>query len=600
LRFTRGAPPPPADRNAEQTVLIGELQRMLAVSCTAHICVRTREALHVYLQELARSVAFFLCAVLHLLLSSSNLMRAPVPHRKRLEIRMLTWRSLAVLCLTVSLGGAGAGCAAQGNPEPRALVVDKKVAALVKHACEDDVDSVYQNPGSLSGLDDNRRGDIVRCAKGDAISVESLQKALSEAGFYGVEVKSSVQLYRVMYRTTRAFGGADVSSALVVVPNETDDEGDYDEAKGVKVAALRAKEDDDDQGGKRGPLVVYGHGTSPYGQACGVSRADPLTATFLDGPDRELRTLLALAAQGWPVIAPDYAGFVEGSPVTGYMFAEDEAYSVLDATRAMKKLLEKFPDQSVLVGHSQGGHAVLAAQSYEKKYGADGKIAGVVAFAPFWAPARAFGVILSSESDYKTDDPTGVGGYAINTAVEYFYSHEELIAGSGRDILSFNIDDLLGPECNYFPDLTPYGTYGTDLFKEGFEAVAACAAAGVLCDDPLAQTWSERFKKDRPALDPKGAPVLLWQGAEDEVVPVSIVGCGVDKIRQDFSSANNASATLELCADPSAEHELVESNNAAHAIQWIKARTHGSEEPTQPCGDETVLEGIDCFIGNHD
>lgn len=515
---------------------------------------------------------------------------------------MLTWRSLAVLCLTLSFGGAGAGCAARSESEPRALVVDKKVAALVKHACEDSFDSVYQNPGSLSGLDDNRRGDIVRCAKGDAISVESLQEALAEAGFYDVEVRSSVQLYRVQYRTQRAFRGADVSSALVVVPNETDD--DYDEAKGVQVVALRAKDDDDeDKGGKRGPLVVYGHGTSPYRQDCGVSRSDPLTSTFLGEPDRELRTVLALAAQGWPVIAPDYAGFVEGSPVTGYMFAEDEAYSVLDATRAMKKLLEKFPDQSVLVGHSQGGHAVLAAQSYEKKYGADGKIAGVVAFAPFWAPARAFGVIIAPESGYTTDDPSGVGGYAINTAVEYFYTHEELIAGPGRgrDILSFDIDDLLGSngsECNYFPDLTPYGTYGTELFKEGFEAVAACAAAGALCDEPLAQTWSERFKKDRPALDPKGAPVLLWQGAQDTVVPVSIVGCGVDKIRQDFS--NNAQATLKLCADPSAEHELVESNNAAHAIQWIKARTHGAEEPTQACGDESVLEGIDCFIGNND
>jgi hypothetical protein len=76
----RGAPPPPADWNAEQTVRIGEPQRILAVSCTAHICVRARDALHVFLQELVRSVAFFLCAVLHLLLRSNTLMRAPVAH----------------------------------------------------------------------------------------------------------------------------------------------------------------------------------------------------------------------------------------------------------------------------------------------------------------------------------------------------------------------------------------------------------------------------------------------------------------------------------------------------------------------------------------
>jgi len=508
---------------------------------------------------------------------------------------MLTWRSLVVLCLITSYGSAvaGAGCASQGESERGEIVVDKKVAALVQHACADSVDSVYANPGSLPALNEGRRGDIVRCATGDAISVEALQASLDEAGFYDVEVKSSVQLYRVMYRTQRAFRGPDVSSALVVVPSET---SEY--RAGAQIQALLA---DEDTGNKRGPLIVYGHGTSPYRQDCGVSRANPLTATFLGEPDRELRTVLALAAQGWPVIAPDYAGFVEGSPVTGYMFAEDEAYSVLDATYAMKKLLDKFPDQSVLVGHSQGGHAVLAAQAYEKPYGAAGKIAGVVAFAPFWAPARAFGVIISPESGYRTDDP--VGAYALNTAVEYFYTHAELIdgPGSGSEILSFNIDDLLGPRgslCNYFPDLSPYGEVGTDLFVEGFEAVAACAAAGILCDDPLAQTWSERFRRDRPALDPKGAPVLLWQGAQDTVVPTSIVGCGIDKIRQDFS--DNAQASLKVCADPSAEHELVESNNAAHAIQWINARTQGAAEPTAACGSEAVLEGLGCFIGNHD
>jgi pimeloyl-ACP methyl ester carboxylesterase len=246
---------------------------------------------------------------------------------------------------------------------------------------------------------------------------------------------------------------------------------------------------------------------------------------------------------------------------------------------------------------------VLAAQSYAKSYGMAGKLAGVVAFAPFWAPARAFGVIIWPGSGYRTDDPTGVGGYALNTAVEYFYTHAELIDGPGRgqELLTFNIDELLGPkgsECNYFPDLTPYGITGEDLFKSEFAAVGTCAATGD-CSDPLAQIWAERFQRDRPALDPKGAPVLLWHGAQDTVVPLSIAGCGIDKIRQDFS-ARGASASLKVCADPSAEHELVQSNNAAHVIQWIEARAFGAEEPTQACGSESVLEGLGCFIGNHD
>lgn len=492
---------------------------------------------------------------------------------------MIRGRRLAVLSLIVSLGGAGVGCGVQTGTESDELMVDKKVAALLKLPCADTLESVYADPGSREGFGDNRRGEIVRCATGAAISTGELQESLDEAGFHGVQVKTSVRLYRIMYRTQRAGRRPDVSSALVVVPDATSEEDN-----------------------KRGPLIVYGHGTTPYRQDCAVSRADPLTAMYGMDPDRELRTVLALAAQGWPVIAPDYAGFVQGSPVTGYMFAEDEAYSLLDAPRAMKKLLDKFPDQSVFVGHSQGGHAVLSAQAYEKQYKTDGKIVGVVAFAPFWAPARTFGFITWPGSGYTTTDESGAGNFALNTAVEYFYTHAQLIENNGRDILSFNIDDLIGTPgtaCNFFPDLSPYGTEGTELFTDGFAEVASCAAIGEACDHPLAQTWSQRFRQDRPALDPKGAPVLLWQGAWDPVVPVTIAGCGVDKIRQDFPDHPSTSASLKVCADPDAEHELVESNNAAHVIQWIRARAHKAEEPTYACGSESLL-GLDCLVGNHD
>ena len=540
---------------------------------------------------------------------------------------MLTWRSLVAFWLVVSLGGAG--CASPTEMHADGPIVDKKLAALVRHPCEDGFEDVYERPDDLAQGDQgdqddqddrddqgdksdksdksdkdkqnlkDRRGEIVRCARGDAISTDALRAALEEAGFVDVDVKSPVQLYRVMYRTRRASSEADVSSALVVVPSAK-----VQSAKVQKDGAYSLRSNSDDEGEGVGPMVVYGHGTSPYRQDCGVSRSDPLTATFLGEPDRELRTVLALAAQGWPVIMPDYAGFVEGSSVTGYMFAEDEAYSVLDATRALHELLDQAPEQAVLVGHSQGGHAVLSAQAYAKHYGSAGELAGVVAFAPFWAPARAFGVIIWPDSGYTTDDPTGAGGYALNTAVEYFYTHAELIdgPGHGQQILGLNIHDLIGSpgaECNYFPDLTPYGITGQDLFIDAFAAVGVCAATGQACDEPLAQTWSARFQEDRPALDPKGAPVLLWQGAQDTVVPLSIAGCGIDKIGADFA-VPQASATFKLCADANAEHELVESNNAAHVISWINSRVFGAGEPSQACGEQSLLEGLDCFIGNHD
>jgi pimeloyl-ACP methyl ester carboxylesterase len=511
---------------------------------------------------------------------------------------MLTWRRLQPL--RVSLCVLGAACTAQ--PLDSATVqVAATVSPLLKIDCTDSIDSVYDSPGEpLSKLDQDTRGQIVRCAQGDTLDKEVLQEKLSEAGFYDVQVKNKLRLFRISYRTERATGLADVASALVVVPlPDEDDQGEDDDGYRHKRAEAhggsKVYKDDDDQG-RRDALVVYGHGTAPYRQDCGPSRADPLTSTFAGEPDRELRTVLALAVQGWPVIATDYAGYVKGSPAPGYMFAEDEAYSVLDATRAAKKLLEKVSEQVVLVGHSQGGHAVLSAQAYAPSYGVAGRIAGVVAFAPFWAPARGFGVITFPESGYSTADD--VGAYALNSAVEYFYTHGEVLDGKSRgdDVLTFEIPQLIGnqgDECSYFPPIAQFGTTGADLFKPDFQAVSECAALGERCLDPLAVTWSLRFAADRPTLDRSGAPVLMWQGAQDPVVPVSIAGCAVDKIRQD-------GVGFKLCADPDAEHELVESNNAAHVIQWIKARTEGAPEPTQSCGDQAVLEGLDCFIGNFD
>jgi hypothetical protein len=86
----------------------------------------------------------------------------------------------------------------------------------------------------------------------------------------------------------------------------------------------------------------------------------------------------------------------------------------------------------------------------------------------------------------------------------------------------------------------------------------------------------------------------MWQGALDAVVPSFIAGCGIDKLRQDFTTAPNK---LRVCADPNADHELVENNDAAYVLQWIKARTMGGAEPTQACGDPALLEAS-CLVGN--
>jgi pimeloyl-ACP methyl ester carboxylesterase len=507
---------------------------------------------------------------------------------------MLTWRSLGLL--VVSVCALDASCTTRLQ-EPSVGDVEVKSASLVRLDCQDSIDMVYRNPGELHSLD---RGDVLRCAKGETLSADALRDSLAEGAFVDIEVHNDVQVYRISYRTLRATHNADVSSALVVLPLQDGDEakgdGDYDQGDhqghGGDDRNHRSVYNDD----QLAAVIVYGHGTVPFRQDCGYSRASPATATFLGAPDRELRTVLALAAQGYPVIMPDYAGFVEGSPAAGYMFAEDEAYSVLDATRAMKNLLEKFSDKVVLVGHSQGGHAVLSAHAYARSYGLAGNLAGVVTLAPFWAPARSFGIISSPDSGYTSGTPDGT--FALDAAVEYFFTHGELLdgVGQGDDVLRFDIRDLIGTkgtECLELPDISTFGETGGDIFKESFAPVSSCALGGEGCDEEAAQKWSERFIRDRPALDADGAPVLVWHGKLDAVVPTNIAGCGIETLSAQLPDR------LKVCADADADHESVESNNAKYVIQWINARTQNGPEPTAACGDPDLLEAS-CFVGNFD
>jgi pimeloyl-ACP methyl ester carboxylesterase len=540
---------------------------------------------------------------------------------------MRTWRSLVVLCLPLCLQGAA--CATQDSPDTGQIEVAAQVS-LLRNACTDSFNSVYAKPpNNLPPFDNSRRGDIVRCAKGEEISKNALQNALNEAAFTNVQAKNGLRVLRFSYRTKRAVRGGDVGTALLVLPTSNGNQN-YRTADELDVAANdyallggaggpaeasgaaarpyvpSADEETERNGGnnQKPPVILFAHGTAPYRTDCGYSKSKPLTATFLGYPDLELRMVLALASQGSPVVMPDYAGYAKDSFASGYMLAEDEAYSVLDATRALKKLFDNYPDNVAFVGHSQGGHAVLSAQSYVKSYGMAGNLRGVVALAPFWAPSRLFGIIAHPESGYTTADD--LGRYALNTAVQYFYTHAELLDGKGKgnQLLTFDINALIGataPACDFFPPIQNFGLTGADLFKGDFATtVGDCAFTGA-CPPTVPQTWGQRFAKDRPVLDKKGAPVLLWQGVNDQTVIPSIVACGTDKIRQDFSGSG-ATAKLKVCADTRANssHDEVQNNNAAHVLQWIKARTQGGAEPNDPnCKPEADL-GASCFLGNFD
>ena len=201
---------------------------------------------------------------------------------------------------------------------------------------------------------------------------------------------------RLAYRTTRAEPALPhdaVAGALLIVPE-------------------RLRDPD--------VLVVVAHGTSGFGRRCTPSRG-PMSA-----PSRPARQL-----EGWMSVLPDYAGYGYGARPARWIGADDEASSIFDAIRAVYRLMPEGyrPKRVVLVGHSEGGHAVLAAQARARAENLPSEIVAVVASAPMWFPARLFARMITS------DEPRADAGTRdLLWALYYFDGHAELEDGPGRGL----------------------------------------------------------------------------------------------------------------------------------------------------------------------
>ena len=159
-----------------------------------------------------------------------------------------------------------------------------------------------------------------------------------------------VRAWRLLYSTTRDDNTPDVASAMLFAP----------------------------EGGKDMPLVAWAHGTIGI-----VPHAAPSVALTLDRQMAAIPAFDAAVANGWAVVAPDYAGLGAGGRTHGYLIGTDEARSVLDAVRAAKTLEGlSLAAETVVWGHSQGGHAALWTGILAPSYAPELRLSGIAAAAP--------------------------------------------------------------------------------------------------------------------------------------------------------------------------------------------------------------------------
>jgi pimeloyl-ACP methyl ester carboxylesterase len=178
-------------------------------------------------------------------------------------------------------------------------------------------------------------GRLESAAQLNRVRVEDIAAAVRAPGS---RVATLVPVYEVVnhrltYRTTDAAGREVVASALASVP--------------VKAA------------GATSPVLAYQHGTILLDAEAPSQRASSDKAAE--------EPAVALASQGYIVIAADYVGYgaTKGTPHP-YMLAAPTAAAVVDLLTAAKtwRLRHRIADngQLFLAGYSEGGYATLAAQ----------------------------------------------------------------------------------------------------------------------------------------------------------------------------------------------------------------------------------------------
>ena len=414
--------------------------------------------------------------------------------------------------------------------------------------CSDSLDNVYVTPVALPPMSDGTRGDIVRCAADSVLALPTVQAEVAAKGI-ATAMTASVHLYRVAFRTTRGDGSAGVSTARLYLPS-------------LPVSWPL-------------PLVVVGHPTDGLAPSCAPSK------------DATSNQDLALpwAGLGYPVLVPDYAG-LGNEGVQSYLDNRDQAHTILDGARALRKLLPAgAASSSVLaVGYSQGGGSVLSAQAIAKDYGLDGTLVGVVAFAPQW-PTRlnSFGYVDQLNNPTELTIATGISDNVVTVmrTAGYFYNRVgaanmgDAFPAAGRS----GIDNAAMTLCQ-----TPLGGYLQatavhvgDLFDPAFRtALLACIAGGdgdAGCVAP-ARGWYDFQQANFVTADPAGAPVLYLQGLADVIMPPAReAACNIAKLTAD-------GVTPQVCVDGPADHQTVVGRNTDFALGWARALLGGTALPS--------------------
>ncbi|WP_296942328.1 S9 family peptidase [uncultured Massilia sp.] len=345
--------------------------------------------------------------------------------------------------------------------------------------------------------------------------LESAQKGTT---LVAGEPQCAVSVYRVRYNTVGGAGEATDASAAIFVPS------------GSAASCTNSR-----------PVLLYAHGTSlqkSYDMAdiAGNTEARLAAAVF--------------AAQGFIVVAPNYAGYAGSSlGYHAYLDRVAQAADMLDGLRAARASFAaigaKDSGKLMVAGYSQGGYVALAAQRAMQEAGSEfpltaaAGLSGPYALARFGdelfggAPRNGATVIVpmivnagqhASAALYRTPADVYEAQYAATIAdlVPGTLGSGELVSqGKLPATALFAFDSL--------PQAAGYTDYfgANNLIRSDYRAAYLADMAAHPCDQdatsPLACAPAQPLRKwlvrnDLRSYQP-AAPTLLCAGHDDPVVP---------------------------------------------------------------------------------
>ncbi|MBI2896422.1 MAG: hypothetical protein HYY06_22885 [Deltaproteobacteria bacterium] len=343
---------------------------------------------------------------------------------------------------------------------------------------------------------------------------------------------------RMLYVTEGPPGNFVTASALVILPDSPPPIGGW-------------------------PVVGWAHGTTGAADACAPSKF----------PDLPLNTyVLPFVEDGWALVATDYAGLGTPGPHP-YLVGESEAFSVLDAVAAARRLPDvgaSLGTAVTLAGHSQGGHAALFARAVpDAGNRAGGEIVGTIAYAPGLGTPRSLPYVLAP------DDPLWGGApYVVlflNAALAYSDgpAPSSWLAPELADSLPFWAEslcilDLVDQVASAAPAVG-------DLFTTDFlDGVGSCAYDDLDC--PAGQPYWDVLVDNEPGRERGEGEVLLVQGMADDLVVPLATSCLADRLAE-------RDAPPAICVDEDADHLAIVEQTFPPVLAWIRARLEGGTDP---------------------